>query len=67
MFGIFRAPREAQGGYRVAGTTGTGFHRSGPGECLFLEGEVRVKVDLRSFHLLMTEPEGYDREVYPSI
>jgi hypothetical protein len=46
-------------------TTGTGIHGNGPGERLFLEGEVRVKVDLRSFHLLMTEPEGYDGEVYP--
>jgi hypothetical protein len=48
-------------------TTGTGIHGSGPGERLFLEGQVRVKVDLRSFHLLMTEPEGYDRAVYPSL
>ncbi len=35
-------------------TTGTGIYGSGPGECLFLESEVRMKVDLRSFHLLMT-------------
>lgn len=37
-------------------TTGTGIYRSGPGKCLFLEGEVRMKIDLRGFHLLMTQP-----------
>jgi hypothetical protein len=46
-------------------TTGTGIYGSGPGECLFLGSEVRVKVDLRSFHLLMTEPEGYDHREPP--
>ena len=47
-------------------TAGTGIYGRGPGECFF-ESEVRMKVDLRSFHLLMTEPERADREVYPGM
>jgi hypothetical protein len=35
-------------------TAGGGIHWRGPRECLFFESEVRMKVDLRSFHLLMT-------------
>jgi hypothetical protein len=37
-------------------TTGTGIHRRSPSECLFFKSEVRMKIDLRGFHLLMTEP-----------
>ena len=37
-------------------TTGTGIHRRSPSECLFFKSEVRMKIDLRGFHLLMTQP-----------
>jgi hypothetical protein len=54
-------------GIRWPVTAGTGIYGGGPRECLFFESEVRMKVDLRSFHLLMTEPEGDDREVDPGM
>jgi hypothetical protein len=37
-------------------TTGTGIHGRSPSECLFFKSEVRMKIDLRGFHLLMTQP-----------
>jgi hypothetical protein len=57
--------REERIGGPVA--AGTCVYWRGPRECLFFEREVRMKVDLRGFHLLMTEPEGNNREVDPSM
>ena len=42
-------------------TTGARIHGRSPSECPFFKSEVRMKIDLRGFHLLMTEPEGDDR------
>ena len=41
-------------------TAGTGIYGCGPREGLFFESEVGMKVDLRSFHLLVAEPESDD-------
>lgn len=41
-------------------TAGTGIYGCGPRECLFFESEVRMKIDLGGFNLLMTEPQGDD-------
>jgi len=48
-------------------TAGTGIYGCGPREGLFFESEVGMKVDLRSFHLLVAEPESDDREIVPGM
>ena len=48
-------------------TAGTGIYGCGPRECLFFESEVGMKVYLRSFHLLVAEPESDDREIVPGM
>ena len=44
-------------------TAGTGIYGRSPSECFFFESEIGMKVDLRSFHLLVAEPESDDREI----
>ena len=48
-------------------TAGTGIYGRSPSECFFFESEVGMKVDLRSFHLLVAEPESDDREIVPGM